>query len=474
MFQSKIGLKIVIVISIATIITITAFGFLSYLSQRQYLENTTTERYLQLTIETMEHIDHNLFERERSALLLSQSHTPRHFLSELYETGSSTIHPLPEVNEDLSSFSMDFNLWSSVSLVDTNAIIQASSRTDLIDEKLNGLTAEQIKDVIHGNTYISDFTTDPYSKNYAKLYAFPIKGLTTEGKENIVVGFLVAYLPISNIEDMLTHLISDLPAGLNQVGATLISKDGSILSSLGDIKYNADAASENLLLASSQNHEQIETDHKVITDEKTGKQVSIFSHLSKGYKDSAGFGGILALELDTKSLFEPIYSMFIAVLPYNIIITFLVCIFVIMFLHHFVIKPTRSIAHAINEMNNGKTDVEAEIFSQDEIGQMALSFNDLTHRLRESNQILEKEVQERTNELKVANQSLESRVFKRTEELQKLKDSLEQVVTNRTKELNDKVEELEKINKLMIGRELKMISLKEELKKTNQEDNLKN
>ena len=49
-------------------------------------------------------------------------------------------------------------------------------------------------------------------------------------------------------------------------------------------------------------------------------------------------------------------------------------------------------------------------------------------------------------------------------EPKKLREELEQRVQERTKELQEKVEELERIHKLTVGRELKMIELKKEIK----------
>ena len=53
----------------------------------------------------------------------------------------------------------------------------------------------------------------------------------------------------------------------------------------------------------------------------------------------------------------------------------------------------------------------------------------------------------------------------RTDELEKLKSKLEVNVEDKTSELKTKITELESINKLMVDRELKMMELKEEIKK---------
>jgi C4-dicarboxylate-specific signal transduction histidine kinase len=61
--------------------------------------------------------------------------------------------------------------------------------------------------------------------------------------------------------------------------------------------------------------------------------------------------------------------------------------------------------------------------------------------------------------------SLEIRIKGRTGELQELAQKLEQQIRERTKQLQEKLAELQKFNRLAVGRELKMIELKEEITK---------
>jgi ammonium transporter, Amt family len=66
--------------------------------------------------------------------------------------------------------------------------------------------------------------------------------------------------------------------------------------------------------------------------------------------------------------------------------------------------------------------------------------------------------------LKRVNDALEIKVRERTKELQELTKSLDIQVKEKTQALEEKIEELEKFNNLAIGREIKMIDLKEENK----------
>jgi methyl-accepting chemotaxis protein len=76
---------------------------------------------------------------------------------------------------------------------------------------------------------------------------------------------------------------------------------------------------------------------------------------------------------------------------------------------------------------------------------------------------LDKENREKKQELEEGKKELEKKVEERTEELKKLAEGLEDKIKQRTVELQEKVEELEKFQKISIGRELKMIEMKNDI-----------
>jgi len=73
------------------------------------------------------------------------------------------------------------------------------------------------------------------------------------------------------------------------------------------------------------------------------------------------------------------------------------------------------------------------------------------------------------DEIEATMGTLEVKIDARTKELKELSEGLERQVEKRTEELRGKIQELERLNKLGVGRELRMISLKEEIKKLEKE-----
>lgn len=98
-------------------------------------------------------------------------------------------------------------------------------------------------------------------------------------------------------------------------------------------------------------------------------------------------------------------------------------------------------------------------------GDMIGMFSETLRRKRKELIIAREEALQAYQRVEEAKQVLEIRVKARTQELRELADKLEDQVTERTSELQKKVQELEKMNRLMVGRELKMIDLKKQIKK---------
>jgi len=90
---------------------------------------------------------------------------------------------------------------------------------------------------------------------------------------------------------------------------------------------------------------------------------------------------------------------------------------------------------------------------------------EISEELEKSKTELEIKVSERTQELEKSKTELEIKVSERTSQLFDLNKNLEDEVQKRTTELKTKLLELKKFNKIAVGRELRMIELKEEMER---------
>ena len=105
-----------------------------------------------------------------------------------------------------------------------------------------------------------------------------------------------------------------------------------------------------------------------------------------------------------------------------------------------VVNPVKKLKEAALKISKGNLNTKVQVRSKNELGDLALTFNQMTKDLKELNHTIAKH-----------NKELEREVEKRTEEI------------------NKKSNELESFNKIAVGRELKMIELKKELRKFKKE-----
>jgi len=118
-----------------------------------------------------------------------------------------------------------------------------------------------------------------------------------------------------------------------------------------------------------------------------------------------------------------------------------------------VIVPLTKLTAACEQVRKGNLDVKIENNHQTEIGELIDTFNSMVAELKKSRAALEE-----------AKDILEIRVKARTRQLQEIIDGQETTIRSRTKELEEQIKELERFRRLTIDRELKMMTLKEEIK----------
>ena len=194
------------------------------------------------------------------------------------------------------------------------------------------------------------------------------------------------------------------------------------------------------------------TTKKTIVKDEVFKGEKLKTIIYPGHQNQA-----IWVAFSLKSVEEAIKAIFIR----NITITLVGLIFTILIIFlilRTIVDPLKKMTAACQEVRKGNLEVKIPARSRTEIGELATTFNEMIKDLRESQAALEE-----------SKKVLEIKVAARTRELKELAERREEIIAERTKELRERIEELEKFHRLTVGRELKMVELKEEIKKLKKE-----
>ena len=118
-----------------------------------------------------------------------------------------------------------------------------------------------------------------------------------------------------------------------------------------------------------------------------------------------------------------------------------IIIFIFLFSNNLIVRPLKKISAATNAFVGGQENYEIKLKSNDEIGNLAKNLNQMFRDLKKSRTSLEDYAK-----------NLEAKIKERTRALE--------IKNEEQAKINEK---LEQTNKLMVGRELRMIELKKEI-----------
>ena len=133
---------------------------------------------------------------------------------------------------------------------------------------------------------------------------------------------------------------------------------------------------------------------------------------SQGYRAYEGLGWILAIDYQTAELFAPVITLRNVLLIISLMLTMLAVI-IGFSISSSISKPLSKLRNAIDKIGEGNLDYRIEVKTRDEIGQLALAFNQMTERRKQDEEALHK-----------ARNKLEVRVEQRTAKLKATQENL--------------------------------------------------
>lgn len=288
-------------------------------------------------------------------------------------------------------------------------------RYELTRETFNSIFA----DISQKSNYIGPTTIDEINNEPLVVLAVPIMDVFDDVKGAAIVEVNLKFM---------WDLVNGMKIGENGQ-AYVVDKMGNLIA-FGDItRVLAKENINNLEEVKRFVNNEDKTDEVIMSLAQgiTGDRV-VTTHVALGSPDWA-----VIIELPVREA----YQFIIQTIGHSIlalVISFILTMMVGVYFSKKITQPIINLRDAVVKISEGQLNTKIEIRSNDEIGQLASAFNQMTVKLSESYSVLDQKVKERTTELEEA----------------KVK-------------LQEQLGEVERMNKLMVNRELKMIELKKEI-----------
>ena len=226
--------------------------------------------------------------------------------------------------------------------------------------------------------------------------------------------------------------------------AMVVDPDGKILFHNDPAKHGETLAQETLLQAIKRAKEET-----LFFRNKSPAYFSLVPYIDQNGNHLA----TIVLEIPASVITKEAQAIFLPTFAMGAVTFLLSTVILVFVLNVWITKPLKNLVDVVKGIRvSGDLSGTVAISSKDEIGELASEFNEMAKKLREFYGVLEQRVKERTVEAEEAKKKLE--------------------ILNQ--ELQKKLEEFERMNKLMVGRELKMAEMKKEIvqlkKETNKSD----
>lgn len=333
------------------------FNLFLYYSNLQATEKQIQENLQERAVWIMDSIDRTLFERFTDVRILAEDPIFR-------ETGADAI---AEMTRELLDYLLFYPDYDSLTFFSPDLVKIASTMDSTVGEKIE--KSPWVEEVFNQGM-ISVGADIHYADDLKKqviIFAAPVRDKT--GK---IIGAVKARMPASKVYRIFDEvdLIKIHPIHIN-----LVDRHGN-------------------LLYSNHTHHDAATNFPDLSEEKLTSfhdQQAIYVVTSEqGYADFKGNHWKLIVHYSLEDAFAPLRTLRNQALEMGILLV-VISVLGMFFFAHQTIKPLVALRDAVLGLGHGKFDAMVEVSSNDEIGQLASAFNQMTQLLRENVVALQQE-----------------------------------------------------------------------------------
>ena len=337
--------KLILLMLIITTLSVLSVGLLSYQAGKNII-NQQIQRLLSIQTEkTLESINKFIFDRQNDMQVL---------------IGDSTLISKDASNQEkkevLRKKMINLGWYEEFHLTDPNGKVVVSTHPKMEGVMFEG--NEWFNEAKKNFIGVSDIMAMPSNKKNGLLISN-----TIQNQNNEIIGYLVAELSLSIITDLLKKTPKNFEA-------YLISKEGKVITFRGPPLLENSSVSQARIY-------QLPTTY-------LQQQIK-----SEGYFSFNGNEWTLAVQTLKKTAYEPINSFSYLLGIFTFLITLLVII-----IGHFssktFVKPILLLTEGVSQVKKGLMDQKIEIKSNDEVGYLASSFNEMTSEIsKKTNNLIE-------------------------------------------------------------------------------------
>src|SRR5581483_1900455 len=360
----NIRTKTAIIFLILSLIPLTLIGIISYQNGKEAIKQSLGVTLQQIAHQTVDKVDRHLYEVYRNVKTWGELE-----LMEEVITG--------DLDGKISSFLMrlakEYGYFSSIEVLNSDGIVIASSRTALVgqDFKRKAFFNQTMK----GRPYVEDVSFDEVGQAWVVGFSFPIQAKFKEGKG---IGVLSAKW---KVEELFSMTQAAGKEGASPTRILLIRSDGTVISAPesekeGLFKRNLiRAGSKAALLASKK-----EIGYLIEVDERNNESLIGYDY-SKGYRDFEGLGWSGLVVNDARAAFEPIERLKLVIVSVGIAVA-LIVVGISLIVTKRMTEPILQISGIASRVAQGNFEERADYTARDEIGSLALTFNQMIGDLK--------------------------------------------------------------------------------------------
>ncbi len=352
-FKIKLAL---LLLSIVIVIDVSV-SYVVYESSINILETQITKRLESMALTTMDKIDRALFERFSNIKVLAND--------SIIRSRGSTPEQIAGI---LTEYKNQYKVYASLSFFDLNRI-RIADTDGLHIGRQHEVVQWSIDTIDKGIiSAASDIRFAEELKIPVIYFAAPVKD--RDGK---IFGVVVSRMPLATLHDIVGK------ANIHGVGIEidLVDKNGLLLySNYNEKGILKDSLAEFEIVKRAMSSEGVGSmrSHYQRLGKEKEEDIFVFAHEQKGYLDYQGNGWTLVMHIPTRIAFAPAMELRNKLIAILLPLAGLSILGVLLFAYS-ITKPLKKLRNAVIEFGKGGQDVELEIKSKDEIGELSASFN---------------------------------------------------------------------------------------------------